>query len=334
MMASSRKDYLVMLLRLQETPEALTRTSGFSSAAMERLSRDPAFPGAVRVLLARLIAMYDGNRLLNQVLCDRGRTVVSLFALYLHHLPPPGEHEPGLTVSRLQDLCRLTGLCSSGRAAALASVMRFSGYLVPGIGGQDRRRRILVPSELFLREQRQRWRMQFEAMAPLFASSGEMIEALGRVDFTRAFLGRLGGAYFAGFRVTQCVPVLADLIESNAGLLVLGDLMLRCGGSPLADEGEAVAVATSALARRFGVARAHIRNLLVEAEAAGLLRRGDEDGRVVVLPALVSAIETFFAAAFLLSFTCGRLALLDIRARREPDRVASDRKADAPVAEA
>jgi hypothetical protein len=302
-----------MMLEIQEMPDALDLASGVPSAAIERLRQDPAFCGAVRTLLARLIAMYDANRLLNRMLCDRGRTVVSLFALYLHYLPPPGECEPGLTLSRLQSLCQLTGLCSNGRAAAIVSVMRFGGYLVPGLGGADRRRRVLVPTELFLREQQQRWRVQFEAMTPLFASTGEILRALDRTDFNRAFLGRLGAAYFEGFRVVDCVPVLAELVESNAALLMLADLVLRSGDPPLARDGQPIAISTSALARRFGVARAHVRNLLVHAENVGLLRRGAEDGRVIVLPALVHAIESFFAAAFLLSSSCASMAIEDIR---------------------
>jgi hypothetical protein len=340
MMASSRKDYLVMMPRLQEMSDATHRSSGISFATMEQLRQTPAFPGTVRGLLARLIAMYDANRLLNRLLCDRGRAVVGLFALYLHYLPPPGEAEAGLTLSRLQGLCRLTGVCSSGRAAALMSMMRFGGYLTPGLAGQDRRRRVLVPSDLFLREQQHRWQLQFEAMAPLFASGQAALEALGRVDFTRAFLSRLGDAYFAGFRITAYVPTLADLVESNAALLMLGELVLRSGESAPALQGQPIAISTSALARRFGVARAHVRNLLVEAEKAGLVRRGDEDGCVIVLPALVAAVETFFAAAFLLFSNCARMAIEDIRLQPRPARGAaseiraiSEHGADLPGAE-
>ena len=312
-----------MMLKFKESPDIAGQTFRFSRPSLERLKREPAFSGAVRDFIARTVAMYEANPLLNRILSDRGRTIVSLFALYLHYVPPPGETEPGLTLTRLQAMCAATGLCSNGRAAALVSVLRFGGYLVPGVRDHDRRQRVLVPTELFLREQNRRWRTQFEAMTPLFASAPLMVEALDCPDFAAAFLARLGASYLGGFRVAGCVPILADLIESNAALLVMIDLLLRAGSGIPGAEGSCVAVSTSGLARRFGVARAHIRTLLVMAERAGLLRRAREEGQVVVLPALAIAIEDFFGTAFLLSSFCGGKALEDIGLGCPPGPVGS-----------
>ena len=301
-----------MMLMSREDPTVRRPAAWISPAAVEQLRRDPACADAIRDFLARTIAMYEANPLLNRILSDRGRTVVSLFALYLHHIPPPGESRAGLTLTRLQALCRSTGLCSNGRATAMVSVLRFGGYLAPGVCGGDRRQRVLVPTALFLAEQKHRWRLQFDSMAPLFASARMALDVLDRTDFTTAFLARLGTSYFEGFRLIRCVPVLADLIESNAALLMLGDLLLRTGLEALPPEGRAVTVSTAAMARRFGVARAHVRTMLVEAKRAGLVDRAPEEGRVVVLPALAFAIESFFAAAFLLFATCAEQAMQDI----------------------
>ena len=313
-----------MARMFHQNPTVPALASGICDAAIERLLRDPAWPASVHDFLARTIAMYEANPVLNRILSDRGRTVVSLFALYLHHIPPPGEAEAGLTVGRMQALCRQTGLCSNGRASAMVSVLRFGGYLAPGMRDGDRRRRVLVPTALFLREQKQRWSMQFEAMIPLFVSAPSILAAIEdtafTTAFTTAFLRRLGASYFGGFRLIRQVPVLAELIESNAALLMLGVLLLRAGPEKLEPAGRPVAIATAGLARRFGVARAHVRTLLIEAEHARLIDRDTETGRVVVLPALAAAVESFFAAAFLLFALCGEQALHDIGLQPELPR--------------
>jgi len=61
-----------------------------------------------------------------------------------------------------------------------------------------------------------------------------------------------------------------------------------------------VKVSISALARQFGVSRVHVRTLLRDAASAGYIVWPDGiDAKVIVLPPLQDAVETFFASAFL-----------------------------------
>jgi hypothetical protein len=62
-----------------------TEPAGLSSAQEVRaLRQHPQFPAALRFLAAGLVDIYDGNRLLNPVLNDRGRLVLSFMVFYLH----------------------------------------------------------------------------------------------------------------------------------------------------------------------------------------------------------------------------------------------------------
>jgi DNA-binding GntR family transcriptional regulator len=72
-----------------------------------------------------------------------------------------------------------------------------------------------------------------------------------------------------------------------------------------------VPLSASALARRFGVSRAHVRRLLQDAESRGLLERLDGD-RIRILPRLAQALSDFMAAYFLVTADCAQSALADL----------------------
>ena len=283
-----------------------------SSFVIEALREHPRFREATRALIGGLVERYSCNRLLNRVLNDRGRLVGSLIALYLHFSPAPGGGRSGLTAGRFQAFCVDLKLCSPGRAQALLLLMRYAGYLAPEPCASDRRRRCLVPTERLIEEQRQRWNLQFEAMALITPAGRTALEALERPEFTAAFMRHLGATFLAGFRLLDHAPDLARLAESNAGLLVTASLFRAVLDSPLGPDGEAVPVSISLLAARFGIARAHVRNLLAEAAEAGLVKRTGRSETVVVLPRLVQAGSDFFAALFALKAHCAQAAVEEI----------------------
>lgn len=277
--------------------------------AIEALREHPRFREAIRSLVGGLVERYSRNGLLNRVMNDRGRLVGSLIALYLHFSSAPGDGGSGLTAGRFEAFCVDLKLCSPGRARALLLLMRYAGYLAPEPCGADRRRRCLAPTERLIEEQRQRWRLQFEAMALITPAGHTALEAQGRPEFTAAFVRHIGASYLGGFRLLDRAPELARLVESNAGLLVAASLMLAAlDGSPGPDGETAVPVSISSLAARFGIARAHARNLLATAAEAGLVRRTGRSETVVVLPRLVQAGSEFFAALFAVLAQCAQAA--------------------------
>ena len=274
------------------------------------LRSHPGLPEAVAEFAAWLIRNYTGNALLNMLLCDRGRVLVGLFVSYLDVLPMPGGTSTGATLGSVQKLCRQTGLCSSGRAASLLAAMRFGGYVASANDPDDRRRRVLKPTPKLMDMQLANWSRQFEALTPLLPELASVPHALRRPAFRTGFLHALGGHYFGGFRLLDHAAVLERLVESNAGLLVLASLALpRLAGE--AEPGEPVPLSISALSRRFCISRAHVRKLLRDAETAGLLAGGPEAERVVVLPALVDALLSFYAALFALFCSCAETASRD-----------------------
>ena len=68
-------------------------------AAIAVLRVHPRFAEAMRAAAAGMVAHYEGNRLLNQLMNDRGRVLFGHHAVYLHFSRTPGDAGSGLTVS-------------------------------------------------------------------------------------------------------------------------------------------------------------------------------------------------------------------------------------------
>ena len=159
------------------TSPALIAPDGVRSArpaAIAALRALPRFAEAARAAAAGMVTHYQGNRLLNQLMNDRGRVLFTHHAVYLHFSRTPGDPGSGLTVSRMKDLCVETQLCSRGRVEVMLGLLRAAGYLAPASEPADRRRRVLVPTDKLLTLHRQRFQMHFAAMESVLpeASAG------------------------------------------------------------------------------------------------------------------------------------------------------------------
>ena len=281
------------------------------AAQFAQLRERPGMPSAVASLAGSLIALYEGNTLLNTLLCDRGRVLIGLFVLYLDVLPLEEHGRPGATLSAVQTLCRQSGICSAGRATSVLAAMRFGGYVTIRRDAQDARRRLLTPThKLLMANQRHRVQM-FRALAPLLPGAAAVPDRLDQVDFRTAFLLHLGRRFIMGFRVVNHVPVLAPLVESNAGLMIMSSIALQHLDGRLLP-GQPVPVSVSALARRFSVSRAHVRGMLALSERRGLLMRLPSTEQALVQRALVEALLQFYGAMFLLFYQSAMDAWRDV----------------------
>jgi hypothetical protein len=265
-----------------------------SPADIAATRADPFFPAAMRHLAQGLLDAYDGNRLLNRVLNDRGRVMFGLLALHLHfHADATGA---GLTAARLGQLCEATAVCSRGRAKALLALMRWAGYLAPDQAASDRRKRPLVPTERMLASYRRRWRIQVEAAAMLARNRGLEVMPADEQRFVGGLAIEMGLAFRAGFRILDGVPALRPIAERDSAFFLV--LAIALAGPPGAGIAPAtpVKVSITSLAARFHVSRAHALYVLRTAQSGGLLvRDADNPAEVTCRPLLRSSFEDFFA---------------------------------------
>jgi hypothetical protein len=283
-----------------------------SADAVAALRAHPHFQQAVRRAAGGLVALYQGNRLLNLLINDRGRLLISSFALYLHFGHDSSDQDGGLTLTRIQDLCIENSVCSRGRAAAMVALMRATGYLATApvaTGLADRRVRRLVPTERLIDSQRQNWRCQFGAIALLRPEGAAAFDVLGNPDFIRALLQQQGDRFRAGVRILDRAPTLSLFAERNAGMMILFSLLLAGAAEDAMPASRPVPISISALARRFGVSRPHVLKLLRDAAHAGLIERKGANGEQIVLSVhLAEATLDFLATVFLFLAHCAREA--------------------------
>ncbi len=274
--------------------------SNFAKETLTAVRAHPAFAQAARAQMLDFVALYQGNRLLNTIVNDRGRIVVAYFCLYLHFFGLPGDPEPGLTVSRLKKICSDLGVCSPGRAETMLILMRMFGHLAAAPAG-DRRKRLLIPTERLIESVRMRWALQFKNMLPVFPELRGPIAALPDEDFMRAMIRRLGDRFLQGLRVIDHAPGLELFTDRNAGIMVLFSLMLAGEHDDGFPPQQPVRLSISGVSRKFGVSRVHVRKLLRDAAEQGYLARaGAADDDVLLLPRAIDGALDFVATAFLL----------------------------------
>ncbi len=291
---------------LDSPPELDLQPSPESIAA---LRTHPKFSDAARMMMRDVIAIYDGNRILNQVMNDRGRVVFGALAFYLHFSRDSGDPASGLTAARMKALCAETGLCSTGRGAAMLLLMRYAGYLAPDPEDRSGRLHRLIPTERMFESQRQRISGHLRAMSLLLPEGTEGLANLHREDFIASMARQFGGSFRAGFRILDTSPTLYPLVERNAGLMILFSLYLASDAQADMTSDQPAAISIAALARRFGVSRPHVLKLLRDAEALGFVSRGGPNGeQILIRPALANAALDFIATIFLFLGQCVRNA--------------------------
>jgi DNA-binding MarR family transcriptional regulator len=289
----------------------------FGAAGLPRdeiaaLQTHPQFEAACRATANGMVELYEGNRLLNTVVNDRGRLVIGYLTLYLHFGTQDDDPRSGLTLSRLKTICVEQDICSAGRAEAMVAVMRLFGYLEPAPDAADRRVRRLVPTEKLIATYQQRWERVMAALGQIRPEGSPAVAAIRRLEFVSALVRQFTEHFLSGVRILDHSPELELFTDRNAGLMVLFSLLLNS-----CDDGFAptrpVTVSISALSRRFGVSRVHVRKMLRDAAEEGFIARpkGD-DGPIVVQPRLTQATHTFLATIFLFLAHCIGAALEDI----------------------
>ena len=236
---------------------------------------------ASRTAAAGFIDLWQGNRLLNTLVSDRGRLMISMFAIHLHLLSRPNDPHSGLTVSRMTALCSEQKFCSSGRAKAILMLMRVFGHLAPAPNEADRRLRRLVPTDRLFAVHSERNRRLFRAIVMVLPEYAQAFSAQSHPGFTAAFVCRYCEQFLTGFRFTDAAPDMRLFVEHNAGIMILCSIMMAGEADDAYPPTRPVSVSASALSRRFGVSRAHVRRLLLEAEEA----RIDWNGTAAIMSA-------------------------------------------------
>jgi hypothetical protein len=292
----------------------------------ERFRTHPAFPDAVRLYAERLLGVYDRQPLLNRLIREEARWVISGFALYLHFTRDPADLTSGATLGRLQALSAAHGLASPSRVATLIALMRVGGFLVQTTTQTDRRVRRLEPTEAMLAYARPWLAANLDAIRLLSPDSAFYDQLDHDTDFIGRFYREAGTLFMSGVRVMDAVPGIRLFSGRDAGYMILLRLWLSDPDRAFPPR-RLVVLPYEELARTFGVSRSHVRKLMEAAAAHGLVRLHADDGRAIeVLPPLVTLFAECLALQLAKIAQCARTIAQD-HARRPADALTQARLA-------
>lgn len=275
-----------------------------SPEAIAAVRREPRFKPALVAIAADNLAYYQRRWLANRVLNDRARFGMALASMYLHFSYRPDDPASGLTASSFRDVCVGAGLCGGGRVEGLLMLMRATGFLErveraePGV-----RRFVPTPKLIALHRGRNH---QLLSAVDLMRGNTRFAERIsrdgqnGNSGFYPNFVLAMGRMFLAGYRMVNAAPELKPIIDRDAGIPMMICALLASPDYAALVPDEMRPVTVSELARRFSVSRMHIRSVQRDAESAGFLIRHGDSEQVTVLPALIDAMENFFASGFVM----------------------------------
>ncbi len=240
--------------------------------AFERLAPEAVLQAGDRVLhdyLGRLVTIRRAERLMNRVIAQRDREMLGFLLLVHFYRWQEGGAPP--TLARLQDARILT----PRRTAGLIGLMRLGGYAHATPHPTDRRARILVPTERFIRLHRDWTRAAFRCLdrlfdTPLLEPALDRHPHFHRIACLRGARAIADGTAFAPGRY----PFVDLLTHRRGGHQIAVNLAyeLTAPGKSAAPRSHVVSLPFGLLARRLGVSRSHVFNLFVESQKVGFLR--------------------------------------------------------------
>ncbi len=236
-----------------------------------RLAAHPRLPEIVRALARNMLEAGADDRTLDGIFKDAGRYVAALWSLYLHA-------SGGLNLPRLKAICASSGFLSPGRARALLLYMRYLGYVEP----MSKRRgepTPYVPTARFLASWRRHVRAALDCVTSVEPGVAHLAKRLDETEVFNAFVRWEGeGLLEAAKTFGVDRPFTRVFMNRHAGSQMVW-VLLVADTSGIFPPHAITAPSVSAMAKRFGVSRMHIKRLFKDAENEGLIR--NQPGNII-----------------------------------------------------
>ncbi len=255
---------------------------GPARLSLDDIIHHPRIAEARKVYLDRLIGLYSGDPHTVRLLIESGRFLVYHIAGVIDAGSDPDRRETWLTVKRLKQEMRLFGVASERHIDGLIARLCSTGFLQMRPAEQDRRVRILKPTEKLKAHDREWLAAHFAPLIVLFPEHDYSALMGPDSEFHAAF--RRSTIAFVPYAASMLLAMPDVMLYFNhaAGAVVQAELLrltMEAPGFPDAT------IPYAGVGDRFGVSRTHVRQMLIEAEAAGLVKLINRDrNRVQILP--------------------------------------------------
>ena len=249
------------------------------AAETEAIRRHPDFGEALLRYAAAGLDRFDGEPRTAKMICQVSRYTLALAVLHLESTD--GADGAGASATRLRVMLTKGDFAAAGWVKNAVRVFQRAGYLDRRPSGDRRFKRVAPSPEMI--------RIAQEALAPMLHA----VECVAPLPLPAARLARAPGFIGAaashtivpyltdGFNPLEAFPEIRRLLLHDYAFIVLCHLIRTMRRTP---EGTIVAEAPSlALSRRFGMARAQVRNLLGVTRDAGWIEGVGRGGHEVTL---------------------------------------------------
>jgi hypothetical protein len=224
--------------------------------------------------------VYGEDPFLVRLLIESGRFLVYMIAVVLDAAQDPARRETWFTVGHLKRQLATFGLASERQVDHLVARPCEVGFMELRPSDQDRRVRILKPTEK-LRAHDRDWLAAHYAPLTVLYPQHDYGLVMRRDPEFQVVHRRTAMAFMPlGAELFVAVPDMMLFFGRAAGQMVLAALLQAAMAEP--DQPHA-AVAYADVGDCFGVSRTHVRQLLVAAEEAGLVKLHARGGRRVEL---------------------------------------------------
>jgi len=254
---------------------------------LEELLAHPRLNEARRVCLDAFLTLYEGDRQAMRLIGDAARFLVFNNLIVLHAGYDVDRPETWPTIGRMKAVLQMYGISSDRAVDTLLSRLRDLGFLETAPFESDGRVRLLRPTENALVHDRD-WLVAHYAPLTVLYPERDYSRIMNREPAFQLLHRRVS----VGF-----VPLSAMLMSgreeflfffSHAGGVMIEAAILRAAMD--SEDGTHADVSFAAMAKRFGLARSHVREVLRGAEAIGLVKLHGRGGqRVEILPRFWSA---------------------------------------------
>lgn len=256
----------------------------------EAILAHPRFPAARRAYVEAILGVYEHDTVTTRLLTEVARSVLFFSAICLHCAYDEHDRATWPTMSLLKQTVAEFGLSSPRRVDAIMAQLVQAGYFTSKPAAMDRRARILAPAEKALDHDREWLAAQYAPLGVMFPDPGYPLPLARDPHFQKAQRTVGLSLHDRSVRTLASNPAAMLLFARDAGAMVLIKLV------QLAREGDgqtATPLSFADFATRFGTSRTHVRDMLQDAERAGLLLM--TSGAVTLTPTLLAAFDRFVA---------------------------------------
>jgi hypothetical protein len=254
----------------------------------------PRLPDARKAYIDRFLEVYGGDPFLVRLLIESGRFVLYHLVTILDAAQDPARRETWVTIGLLKQSMAAMGMASGRHVDQLIARLCSVGFMELQPAEQDRRVRILKPTEKLHAHDRDWLVAHYTPLVILYPRHD--YELVMRRDRQFQAVHRRAAALFKdeGTKALMASPDMLLFFDRAAGIPVI---MALLQAAMEAGDGPHATVPYADVGDRFGVSRTHVRKLLTSAEEFGLVKLQARGGhRVEILPRMWSSWDHGMAA--------------------------------------